>query len=138
MDLLPFETDGIQDFMTKLKTSVQCQTEFGIDIENGAHIIVPHVERLMPKEILQKWREEIHEDDSFSTQKLLDFLQEKLQCYGTATPQKAETKHKGVQPKTTMMLSTASKEIACFCCNKNHKIILCDKFKKMAPKEGPT
>ena len=52
LDLKPFETDGIQDFLTKLQTALQCQTEFGIDIENGAHFLVPHVEELMPKEIL--------------------------------------------------------------------------------------
>ena len=58
-----------------------------------------------------------------------------MQCYGTASEQKPDTKHKSVPPKTTMMLSTASREVLCFCCDKNHKIFHCDKFRKMNPKE---
>ena len=134
-DLKPFEVGTIKPFLTSLETSLRCLKEFKVDGENVAPFLVPYVENLMPKEIKQKWREEIHEDKSFSTKKLLDFLHEKMQCYGTVREQKPDTKHKSVPPKTTMMLSMASKEVLCFCCDRSHKIFHCDKFKKMSPKE---
>ncbi|MEL7308527.1 MAG: DUF1759 domain-containing protein [Pseudomonadota bacterium] len=74
LNLKPFETDNIKPFLTTLETSMRCLAELGIDMDNGSWIIVPFVEELMSKEILQKWREEINDDDSFSTKKLLDFL----------------------------------------------------------------
>merc|ERR1711911_419301 len=135
LNLKPFDTDCIKPFLTTLETSMRCLAEYGIDMDNGSWIIVPFVEELMSKEILQKWREEINDDDSFSTKKLLDFLHEKLQCYGTASEQKTDAKSKDTRAKTTLMLTTASREVTCFCCDRDHRIFNCEKFKKLSPKE---
>ena len=63
LSLKAFKTDSIKPFLTSLETPLRCLKEFKIDMENLAPILVPHVEELMPEEIRQKWREEIHEDD---------------------------------------------------------------------------
>ena len=135
LSLKPFEIDSINPFLTALETALRCLSEYKIDMENLAPMVVPHVENLMPKEIKRKWREEINDDDTFSTKKLLEFLHEKMQCYDAASEQKADAKHKSVQPKTTLMLTTASREVTCFCCDRDHRIFNCEKFKKLSPKE---
>ena len=135
LSLKPFGIDGINPFLTALETALRCLSEYKIDMESLAPMVVPHVENLMPTEIKQKWREEINDDDTFSTKKLLDFLHEKLQCYGTASEQKTDAKSKNTQPKTTLMLTTASREVTCFCCDRDHRIFNCEKFKKLSPKE---
>ena len=134
LDLHSFETEGIKPFLTTLETSMRCLAEYGIDMENGAWIIVPIVQKLMPKELAQKWREEIHDDISFSTKKLIEFLHEKMLCYGSAQEQKADRKPKDTRPKTTLMLASTSMT-ACPCCDQNHRIYKCGKFLKMAPAE---
>ena len=134
LDLHSFETEGIKPFLTTLETSMRCLAEYGIDMENGAWIIVPIVQKLMPKELAQKWREEIHDDISFSTKKLIEFLHEKMLCYGSAQEQKADRKPKDTRPKTTLMLASTSMT-ACPCCGQNHRIYKCGKFLKMAPAE---
>ena len=134
LDLHSFETESIKPFLTTLETSMRCLAEYGIDMENGAWIIVPIVQKLMPKELAQKWREEIHDDISFSTKKLIEFLHEKMLCYGSVQEQKADRKPKDTRPKTTLMLASTSMN-ACPCCDQNHRIYRCDKFLKMAPAE---
>ena len=47
--------------------------------------------------------EEINDDDSFSTKKLLDFLHEKLQCYGTASEQKTDAVNNMSPPRSEAM-----------------------------------
>ena len=134
LDLNSFETDNIKSFLTTLETSMRCLAEYGIDMDNGAWIIVPLVQRLMPVELARKWREEIHDETSFSTKTLIEFLHEKMQCYGSAQEQKAERKPKDARPKTTLMLASTSMN-ACPCCDQNHRIFRCGKFLKMAPSE---
>ena len=133
LNLKPFETHSIMPFLSTLETSLRCLAEYKADMEECAYFIVPHIEKLMPKEIKQKWKEEIYDDQSFSTKKLLAFLHAKLQCYGQN--EKGDGKNKDVRPKTTSMLSTASKEYQCYYCEKSHKIFACDEFKKLSPKE---
>ena len=133
LNLQPFKANQVKPFLTTLETSLRCLAEYSVDMESLAPMIVPHVEKLMPKEVFQKWREEIHDDDSFSSKKLIEFLHERLQCCAPTLDQKTDSKNKDVKPKTTSMLSSASREVTCFCCEKpNHKIFECDTFKKMS------
>ena len=136
LNLQPFKANNVKPFLTTLETSLRCLAEYSIDMENLAPMIIPHVESLMPKEIFQKWREEIHDDDSFSSKKLIEFLHERLQCCTSSPEQKSDAKNKDVKPKTTSMLTSASKEVTCFCCEKpNHRIAECDAFKRMSVNE---
>ena len=141
LDLQPFKSSSLKPFLTSLETSLRCLAEYSIEMDSLAPLLVPHVERLMPKEIFQKWREHIHNDESFLTSKLLEFLHERLQCCGTSASgqsanSKDESKNKDVKSKTTSLLSSSSREIVCFCCDKpGHKIFDCSIFKRMEAQE---
>ena len=141
LNLTPFKSTTIQPFLTTLDTSLRCLAEFSINAEDLSPVIVPHIEKQMPKEIFSKWREKIHDDKSFSMAKLLSFLRERLQCAASNPPkessaQKDEAKNKDAKPKTTAMLSNPSKEEKCICCERaSHKLADCSNFKRMSVKE---
>ena len=141
LNLQPFKVGTLKPFLTTLETSLRCLVEYKIDQDSLAPMVVPHIERQMPREIFQKWREHIQEDDSFSTTKLIAFLHDRVRCLTTnpntqTSNSKDDSKKQDVRPKTTSMLSNASKEITCFCCDRpHHKISECNTFKEMNLKE---
>ena len=143
LELEPFRITTIKPFLNTLESSLRCLGEFKIDPEDLSVLLVPIIEAKMPKEVLVKWRELIHEDTDFSTTKLISFLHERMQCLAPCV-----TKHddrpkepvKDARPKTTAFLALPSKERrhCIFCDRAGHTLAFCHEFaeKPREKKEG--
>ena len=126
LNLEPFKMAGLKHHLNVLEASLRCLAEYKIDPEGLAAILVPLTETKMPRELFAKWREVIHEDDSFSTTKLVSFLHEKQECMAPSqsSQEKGHSKEtpKDVRPKTTALLTSQSEgaKYCLFCDKKGH------------------
>ena len=123
LNLEPFKMAGLKHHLNVLEASLRCLAEYNIDPEGLAAILVPLTETKMPRELFTKWREVIHEDDSFSTTKLVSYLHEKQECMAPSqsSQEKGHSKEtpKDVRPKTTALLTSQSEGAKhCFFCEK--------------------
>ena len=75
-----FDEHELRETLNKLESSIKCLQEFQTDTEVISVIVVPMVEMNMPKEIKMKWLEHISDDDDHSTEKLIEFLQDRVDC----------------------------------------------------------
>ena len=115
LDLEPFKVSGVAAFTNSLETALRSMAEYKVQAEALAPLLVPLVERLMPREILAKWREEIHDEECFSTKALLEFLHERIQCYpqNASQEKKEEKKDPSTKEKAPKTTSTSSETTDC-------------------------
>ena len=144
LELEGFKNHSMKAFLNTLETSLRCMGEHKIDPEHLSPLLVPMIEKKMPRDVFIKWREVIHEDKDFSTTKLISFLHERVECLPSSTssqpqPHKDEksSQQKDTRPKTTSLLTAASKENPnCrFCKANGHSIDVCRNFGRRTPKE---
>jgi hypothetical protein len=126
IDPQPFKTAPFRQFLNELDSAIRQLSEHGVDTEACSAFIVTLTERNMPKDIFAKWREHIFNDKEHSTNKLVKFLREKLQCLPPETQessQKNSSGHKDSSPRksggTTSLMTTKNMAQYCYNCERN-------------------
>ena len=140
LELEGFKNHSMKSFLNTLESSLRSLGEFKIDPEHLSPMLVPFIETKMPRDVLTKWREVIHDDKEFSTTKLISFLHERVECLPASSSnthredkkEDKQDKQKDVRPKTTTLLTTSAVgkgELNCkFCNKKSHTLEVCRFF----------
>ena len=139
-----FGTHELRATLNTLESSIKCLEEFQTDTEAISVILVPMVEMNMTDDIKEKWLEHISDDDDHSTTKLLEFLQDRVDCLPMSTTKLPDGKSHNKEghkqndaPKTTSSMTTRTESARhCYFCNKNnHGTEVCSLLGKKPKKE---
>ena len=139
-----FSTHELRATLNTLESSIKCLEEFHTDTEAISVIVVPMVEMNMSDDIKTKWLEHISEDDDHSTTKLLEFLQDRVDCLPISATKPSDGKNHNKEghkqndaPKTTSSMTTRTESARhCWFCNKNnHDTEVCSFLGKKQKKE---
>ena len=108
-----FDEHELRETLNTLESSIKCLQEFQTDTEVISVIVVPMVEMNMPKEIKMKWLEHISDDDDHSTEKLIEFLQDRVDCLPISSTKPPDGKNRNKEghkqndaPKTLSSMTT--------------------------------